>query len=117
MLSLEDIIELNKRNGGQELNTSSISFALTQGEGRNPFKQLALLWRAILIDHGFTDANKRTALDVATINLTKSGYQMTENRMEELTKHALKITKKKPNRPKKNRIQAKIRNKPGKIKC
>ncbi|MBS3084039.1 Fic family protein [Candidatus Pacearchaeota archaeon] len=60
----EDIIRINKGFGGNISNESSLDFALRHQD--NPklgeYKKLAYLFRAILVDHPFTDGNKRTAM-------------------------------------------------------
>ena len=62
-ISKEDLLRINKGFGGGLRSDSSIDFALEMQ--KNPklgeYKKLAYLWRAILVDHPFTDGNKRTA--------------------------------------------------------
>ena len=62
MITLEEIVEINKAVGGTTLNDGSIAFALHMAEKKAIYMKIALLLRAILIDHPFTDGNKRTAL-------------------------------------------------------
>jgi len=66
-ISKEDIIRINKGFGGSIRDSSSLDFALKLQESRKlgDYKKLAYLWRAILVDHPFTDANKRTATFIA----------------------------------------------------
>ncbi|MFH0860342.1 MAG: hypothetical protein V1921_04020 [Candidatus Altiarchaeota archaeon] len=93
-LTLEDIIEINKKGGGGgQLNMGSLSFALDAGKNKNVFRKIALLWRAILVDRSFSDADKRTAFDIAAVLFFRHGYQLTDDRKERLAKQLLKVTK------------------------
>ncbi len=66
-LSKETIIRINKGFGGHLRNGASLDFALKQQENKKlgDYKKLAYLFRAILVDHPFTDGNKRTAMFIA----------------------------------------------------
>jgi len=59
-LNVEDVVRMNKAIGGTLLNKNSLEFAIASGKEKSDRRKLALLWRAILIDHPFSDANKRT---------------------------------------------------------
>ena len=61
-ISKEEIVRINKGFGGNESNSGSLDFALEIQENRKlgPYKKFAYLVRAILVDHTFTDGNKRT---------------------------------------------------------
>ena len=63
----EDIVRIAKGFGGNLRNSSSLDFALEkQQEARlGEYKKLAYLIRAILVDHPFSDGNKKTAMFVA----------------------------------------------------
>jgi prophage maintenance system killer protein len=63
MLSLKDVIEINKEFGnGQIINEGSISYAISlTARSKNWLRTAALFTRSILIDHTFEDGNKRTA--------------------------------------------------------
>ena len=50
-----------------------LEHALDAGEGKGLYRRIALLWRAILVGHPFTDGNKRTALAVACVLLQEAG--------------------------------------------
>ncbi len=67
IISKEDIARINSGFGGNIRNSASLEFALgiIENEKLGEYKKLALLWRAILVDHTFTDGNKRTALFLA----------------------------------------------------
>jgi len=62
-ISKEDIIRINHGFGGNLKNDASLDFALKIQENKRfgPYKKLAYLFRAILVDHPFSDGNKRTA--------------------------------------------------------
>jgi prophage maintenance system killer protein len=62
-ISKEDLLRINHGFGGNLRSGLSIDFAIDVQ--KNPklgaYKKLAYLWRAILVDHPFSDGNKRTA--------------------------------------------------------
>ena len=63
-ISKLEIIRINKGFGGGLRNDASIDFALNMQENKRlgKYKKLAYLLRAILVDHPFSDGNKRTAM-------------------------------------------------------
>jgi len=66
-ISKEDLLRINHGFGGNLRNSSSLDFALDKQGGNKlgDYKKLAYLIRAILVDHPFSDGNKRTAMFVA----------------------------------------------------
>ncbi len=60
----EDLIRINQGFGGNLRNDSSLDYAIDmQNNNRlGDYKKLAYLLRAILVDHPFSDGNKRTAM-------------------------------------------------------
>ena len=62
-ISKEDLLRINNVFGGNLRNDSSIDFAMDMQENKKlgEYKKLAYLLRAILVDHPFSDGNKRTA--------------------------------------------------------
>lgn len=62
-ISKEDILKVNKEFGGNLRSDSSIDFAIEMQKNNKlgDYKKLAYLIRAILVDHPFSDGNKRTA--------------------------------------------------------
>lgn len=66
-ISKEDIVRIAKGFGGNLRNSSSLEFALEKQKNKKLgiYKKLAYLLRAILVDHPFTDGNKKTAMFVA----------------------------------------------------
>ena len=63
-ISKEDLIRINHGFGGDLRSDSSLEYALdVQKNNRlGLYKKLAYLLRAILVDHPFSDGNKRTAM-------------------------------------------------------
>lgn len=66
-ISKEDLIRINAGFGGHLRNDASLDFALQQQDNNKigEYKKLAYLIRAILVDHPFSDGNKRTATYLA----------------------------------------------------
>ena len=66
-ISMENIIRINKGFGGILRNDASLDFALKIQENNKmgDYKKLAYLFRAVLVDHPFSDGNKRTAAYLA----------------------------------------------------
>ena len=63
-ISKEDLIRINQGFGGNLRNDSSLNYALDVQKNNKlgDYKKLAYLLRAILVDHPFSDGNKRTAM-------------------------------------------------------
>ncbi|PIN91487.1 hypothetical protein COU57_00335 [Candidatus Pacearchaeota archaeon CG10_big_fil_rev_8_21_14_0_10_32_14] len=63
-ISKEDIIRINHGFGGTLRNDSSLDFAIDKQNDKKlgEYKKLSYLLRAILVDHPFSDGNKRTAM-------------------------------------------------------
>ena len=66
-ISKETLIRINKGFGGHLRNHDSLDYALSQQKNTKlgDFKKLAYFFRAILVDHPFSDGNKRTAMFLA----------------------------------------------------
>lgn len=66
-ISIKDLLRINKGFGGDLRSDSSLDFAIDKIN--NPklgfYKRLSYLLRAILVDHPFSDGNKRTAVFLA----------------------------------------------------
>jgi len=107
MISKKDLIKINKRLKGNLTRDGSLDFALSQQKNNRigKYKKLAYLWRAILVDHPFSDGNKRTAVLVAIefAHQSKKKYDI-----EKLTKIAVKIAKQ--NLIAINKIERKLKN-------
>ena len=63
-ISKEDLIRINQGFDGNIRNDSSLDYALDiqKNNKLGEYKKLAYLLRAILVDHPFSDGNKRTAM-------------------------------------------------------
>ena len=63
-ISKKDLLRINHGFGGNLRSDSSLDFAFSKIEDSKigDYKQLAYLLRAILVDHPFSDGNKRTAM-------------------------------------------------------
>lgn len=66
-ISKEDLLRINRGFGGNLRSDSGLDFAFDMQKNKKlgPYKKLAYVIRAILIDHPFSDGNKRTAAFVA----------------------------------------------------
>jgi len=62
-ISKQDLLRINAGFGGSLRNDASLDFAIDLQENLKlgEYKKLAYLLRAILVDHPFSDGNKRTA--------------------------------------------------------
>ena len=67
VIDKETLLRINKGFGGNLRNDSSLDFALEIQKNKKfgAYKKLAYLMRAILVDHPFSDGNKRTATFLA----------------------------------------------------
>jgi len=96
-ISKEDLIRINKGFGGHLRNDASLDFALKAQD--NPklgeYKKLAYLFRAILVDHPFSDGNKRTAAYLAFVFANQFNKSINDDL---LTHHMLSIASKNINR-------------------
>ena len=83
----EDIVRIAGGFGGNIRNPSSLEFALEKQQDKKlgEYKKLAYLLRAILVDHPFSDGNKKTAMFVAFAFAEQNNKQVDE----ELLKHHL----------------------------
>ena len=86
-ISKKDIVRIAKGFDGNLRNESSLDFALEKQQEKKlgEYKKLAYLLRAILVDHPFSDGNKKTAMFVAFAFAEEQGKQVDE----ELLKHHL----------------------------
>lgn len=62
-ISKEDLLRINEGFGGNLRSDSSLDYAIDMQSSSKlgEYKKLAYLLRAILVDHPFSDGNKRTA--------------------------------------------------------
>jgi prophage maintenance system killer protein len=63
-ISKEELIRINQGFGGNLRSDSSLDYAIEIQDNNKlgDYKKLAYLLRAILVDHPFSDGNKRTAM-------------------------------------------------------
>ena len=93
IISKEQIRRINKMCGGSLRTDAVIETALFLGKGKNIYRKIAYLWKAILVGHPFTDGNKRTALTVALTMLKESRIEVQEKNKENLVSEITKIAK------------------------
>ena len=84
-VSKGEITDINREYGGGVLYDAEIETALDMGRGRSICRKLALIWRAILVAHPFTDGNKRTCLAVTLLLLKRRGFRLTDENRERIT--------------------------------
>ena len=74
----KDLLRINDGFGGNLRSGSSLDYALDRQEDNRigPYKKLAYLLRAILVDHPFSDGNKRTAMFVCHVFAKEYGKQV-----------------------------------------
>ena len=91
-ISKEEILRVNHGFGGDLRSDASLDFALDKIESKKlgPYKKLAYLLRAILVDHPFSDGNKRTAA-YAALNFASEFNKEVD--MEMLIHHIVAIAK------------------------
>lgn len=92
-ITKENLLRINKGFGGNLRSDSSLDFAFNRLESKKLgfYKKLSYLMRAILVDHPFSDGNKRTAAFVAI------GFAQEKNKQidrELLLHHIISISKK-----------------------
>ncbi len=92
-ISKEDILRINHGFGGNLRSDSSLDFAIETQQNKKfgNYKKLAYLWRAILVDHPFSDGNKRTAAFIAFAFAEENKKQIDR---ELLIHHIVSIAKK-----------------------
>ena len=91
-LTKKELIEVNKKFGGNVSRDGSLDYALSAQKHKKygDYKKLAYIWRAILVDHPFTDGNKRTALWAAIRLAEEKGKKANTDKLNKLV---IKIAK------------------------
>jgi prophage maintenance system killer protein len=81
-ISKEDLLRINKGFGGNLRSDSSLDYAIdTQSNNKlGEYKKLAYLLRAILVDHPFSDGNKRTATFIV-LNFAEQNKKQVEREL------------------------------------
>jgi len=107
IINKDDLLRINKGFGGNLRSDSSIDFSFDRIKNARlgAYKKLAYLMRAILVDHPFSDGNKRTATFICLVFATKFKKQV--NR-ELLLHHIISIAKK--NIPEIRNIEWRLKN-------
>ena len=92
-IDIEDLLRINKGFGGNVIRTASLEYAIEKLKNKRIgfYAKLAYLFRAILIDHPFSDGNKRTAMFFAFFFADKSKKAIDRDL---LLHHILSIAKK-----------------------
>ena len=77
-ISKDDLLRVNRGFGGSLRNDASLDFALDKQTNAKlgRYKKLAYLLRAILVDHPFSDGNKRTATFVCMAFASEEDLQV-----------------------------------------
>ncbi len=89
----EQLLRINQGFGGNLRSDSSLDFAIQMQENKKlgDYKKLAYLWRAILVDHPFSDRNKRTATFFA-LKFAEENHKHVDREL--IVHHVLSIAKK-----------------------
>ncbi len=91
IIDKEQIRLINEKYGGGLRSDAEIETALDLGKGKNVYRKISYLWRAILVGHPYTDGNKRTALKVALTIAEKSGVRLEDEEKERMVSGIKKI--------------------------
>ncbi|UZE94060.1 MAG: Fic family protein [Candidatus Pacearchaeota archaeon] len=105
---LKKLKKLGREYGGHLRANGSLKFALEVSKGKGKYRQLAYLWRAIIVDHPFTDANKRTAMRETLRFMKEHKIEITQKKIERITKAIIKVAKQ--NLTNLNLLERRIRN-------
>ena len=93
IITRDEIVLVNKKYGGSLRNDAEIETSLYLGKGKNIFRKIAYIWRAILVGHPFTNGNKRTALMTALVMLERSNIKLDKTKKEHMIYTVTKIAK------------------------
>lgn len=91
IITKDHVRMINERYGGSLRSDAEIETALDLGKGKGVFRKIAYLWRAVLVGHPFSDANKRTALMVALTILERCKMKLDNTKKENLVVGITKI--------------------------
>lgn len=90
-VSKGEILDINREYKGSVMYDAEIETALSRGKGKSVYTKLALLWRAMLVGHPFSDGNKRTALTVTALLLERRGLKVSDEIMVRVTNSLEKV--------------------------
>lgn len=93
IISKEHIRAINQKYGGSLRSDAEIETALDLGKGKSIYRKIAYLWRAILVGHPFTDANKRTAIGVALLLFDFANMKVDNGEKENMVSTVTRIAK------------------------
>ena len=81
-ISKEDLLRINKGFGGNLRSDSSLDYAIDiqTNNKLGEYKKLAYLLRVILVDHPFSDGNKRTATFIV-LNFAEQNKKQVEREL------------------------------------
>jgi len=93
-INQEELLRINKGFGGNLRSGSSLDFAFDMIKNKKIgfYKKLAYLLRAILVDHPFSDGNKRTSAFMVYSFSRENKKQILDNDL--LIYHLISIAKK-----------------------
>ncbi len=91
-ISKINLLRINEGFGGNLRSGSSLDYAIDMQRNKKlgPYKKLAYLFRAILVDHPFSDGNKRTSAFIAMAFAEENKKQISR---ELLLHHIVSIAK------------------------
>ncbi|MBL7206876.1 MAG: Fic family protein [Candidatus Aenigmarchaeota archaeon] len=92
-ITSEEIMEINKVFKGTIRNDAEVETSIYRCEGRNIITQVALMWRAILVGHPYSDGNKRTAFVVTMKLLKDTKTSVNRNIIEVMLNQMTKVAK------------------------
>jgi prophage maintenance system killer protein len=83
LVNAKDIIAINQMfDKGHVVNKGSLNFAVaTANQERSWLKSIAILVRAVLIDHVFEEGNKRTAAAIIMATFERQGLAYDRDRV------------------------------------
>jgi len=92
-ISKENLLRINKGFGGGLRSDAGLDFAFSVQRNKKlgTYKKLAYILRAILVDHPFTEGNKRTAMFVCLAFADEEGKKVDRGL---LLHHIISIAKK-----------------------
>ena len=81
-ITRDDVRWINKKYGGLLRNDKDIDAVLARASGLSASRQIAHMWKAILVDHPFTDGGRRAAVEIAMVVFEAVKTNLNENAQE-----------------------------------